>query len=100
LADKYPQHQFQLILGEDNLTGFKKWKNYQAILDFYGLIVYPRPDSQSSELAAHQSVRMIDAPLLNISATFIRDCIRQGQSIKYLVPDSAIEIIESRKLYI
>lgn len=99
LTDKYPQHQFQLIIGEDNLAGFKKWKNYQAILDFYGLCVYPRPDSQPSELRTHPSIQMIDAPLLNISATFIRDCIRQGQSIKYLVPDSVIEIIESRKLY-
>lgn len=99
LSDKYPQHHFSLIMGEDNLVSFPKWKNYQAIIDYYGLKVYPRPEAQKSELIRHANVQMVDAPLLDISATFIRDNLRNSRSIKYLVPDPVIEIIESRKLY-
>ena len=51
LSEKYPQHQFKLILGSDNLVQFPKWKNYQRILDNYGLLVYPRPDAVETELS-------------------------------------------------
>ena len=100
LADKYPQHSFSLIIGEDNLKSFPKWKNYSNILDQYGLYVYPRPNTNISELKDHSSVKWIKAPLFDISATFIRNLLRENKSIKYLVPDSVIEMIISRKLYL
>ena len=100
LTDKHPNHDFRLIIGEDNLSSFPRWKNYNAILDNYGLLVYPRPNSKFSELINHPNVKVADAPMLDISATFIRKMIRQDASIKYIVPDSVIDIIKARKLFL
>lgn len=101
LSSKHPQHNFKLIIGEDNLKHFHKWKNYQAILDNYGLIVYPRPNSNcSNTIKNHPKVRMVNAPLLDISATYIREAIQAGRSIKYIVPDSVIAYINDKKLYL
>ena len=70
LSEKHPQKEFRLIIGEDNLESFAKWKNWQLILNNYGLMVYPRPKSSSSDLKQHPKVSMVDAPLVGISATF------------------------------
>lgn len=87
-------------MGEDNLTNFVKWKNHERILSDYGLYVYPRPDAQPSELKAHPNVKMVNAPLLDISATFIRTCVRKGQSVRYLVPDAVEEMIRTKGFYL
>lgn len=100
LSDKYPDKKFSLIIGEDNLKSFPKWKNHQVVLDQYGLYVYPRPNTGISQLKDHPSVKWIKAPLFDISATFIRNLMQLNKSIKYLVPDAVIELIKSRKLYI
>lgn len=98
LTDQYPQHQFCLFLGSDNLTQLKRWKNYQTILDNYEIFVYPRPgDSKSFE---HPNIKLIDAPLLDISATFIRKSILAGKSVKYLLPDGVADYIRDKKLYL
>lgn len=99
LSDKYPQHEFKLIIGEDNLRQFPKWKNSQVILEHYGLYVYPRPNAQSSPLKEHANVQMVEAPMVDISATFIRRRIREYKSIRYLVPDKVAEHISIRKFY-
>ena len=100
VSEKYPDHTFHLIIGEDNLHSFPKWKNHEKILEHYGLYVYPRPQSKPSVLKEHENVRMVDAPMMDISATFIRNCIQRGQSIKYLVPDSVEELIRGKKFYL
>ena len=100
LSDKYPKHTFSLIIGEDNLKSFPRWKNYEVILEQYGLNVYPRPNTGASQLKDHPKVKWIKAPLFDISATFIRNLMQLNKSIKYLVPDSVIEVINSRKLYL
>lgn len=104
LRDKYPQHNFQLIIGEDNLRSFPKWKNHQVILDEFGLYVYPRPkaggeDRKQEEVRKHPHVKMVNLPLLDISATFIRNCVRRNKSIRYLVPDAVERYIREKKLY-
>jgi nicotinate-nucleotide adenylyltransferase len=99
LKEKHPEKEFRIILGEDNLESFTRWKNYQQILDYYGLYVYPRPHTQLSELRTHPNVTMIDAPTLDISATFIRNCIRKKQSVRYLVPDAVEEMIRVKGFY-
>jgi nicotinate-nucleotide adenylyltransferase len=99
LSDKYPEHEFVLIIGEDNLGSFPKWKNHRVILEQYGLYVYPRPDTQPSVLRDHKNVKLVKAPMLDISATFIRDLVRQQKSIQYIVPDAVADIIKIRKLY-
>ena len=100
LTEKHPDHSFTLIIGEDNLGSFTKWKNHQVILDHYGLIVYPRPNAQKSDLTEHSNVRLIEAPEMDISATLIRKMIRANRSIKYLVPARVEEMIQARKLFI
>lgn len=99
LTEKYPGKKFSLILGEDNLENFTKWKNYEQILRHHGLFVYPRPNVTSSELKRHSNVKMIDAPLLDISATYIRDCIRNNKSIRYLVPEAVEQMIRVKHFY-
>lgn len=99
LSEKYPQHVFRLIMGEDNLEQFTNWKNYDKILEYYGLYVYPRPHSKESDLKIHPNVRLVEAPLLDISATFVRDSIRANRSIRYMVPETVEEMIERKKFY-
>jgi nicotinate-nucleotide adenylyltransferase len=99
LTEKHPNYQFSLIIGSDNLSSFSKWKNHEKILEYFQLIVYPRPKSKASELENHPSVHFIEAPEMDISATLIRKMVQENKSIKYLVPDGAIERINSKKLY-
>ena len=99
LTEKNPQKKFRVILGEDNLSNFEKWKNYSQLLDQYGLYVYPRPGSVSSSIVNHPHVIKVDAPLLDISATYIRQCIKDKKSIRYLVPEPVEQMIRSRNYY-
>ena len=100
LTEKYPHHRFRLIIGEDNLASFRKWKNAEVILAEYGLIVYPRMDSKPSELKDHPQVSWIESPEINVSATLIRKLVKEGKSPKYLVTDPVLDIIESRRLFL
>ncbi|AZQ64109.1 nicotinate-nucleotide adenylyltransferase [Flammeovirga pectinis] len=99
LSSKHPHFDFKLIVGEDNLSGFKKWKNYEIILNDYGLLVYPRPKVKESDLREHENVKMIDAPMVDISATFIRNSIKEEKDIRYLVPEGVLKLINSRSFY-
>jgi len=105
LTEKHPTKQFKVIIGEDNLENFAKWKNYEQILDQYGLYVYPRGNpalSQSvtkDEIKRHPNVKMVEAPLLDISATYIRNCIKNNKSIRYLVPEAVEQMIRSKNFF-
>lgn len=96
LQEKHPDKKFHLIIGEDNLEAFPRWKNHDKILEHFGLIVYPRPHATESELSVSDQVRMIEAPEVDISATLIRKLIREQKSIKYLVPDTVEQMIQSK----
>ncbi len=100
LSEKFPQHRFKLIMGSDNLVKFPKWKNYQQILDNYGLLVYPRPKAEESELMNHDRVKVIDTPMLDISASFIRQAIRDKRSIRYLVPEVVAIYIDKKGYFL
>jgi nicotinate-nucleotide adenylyltransferase len=100
LSEKHPDKEFKVIIGEDNLTNFANWKNHERILEDYGLYVYPRPEAQPSPLNSHPNVKFVSAPMLDISATFLRKCIRNHQSIRYLVPDVVEEMIRTRGFYL
>jgi len=99
LSEKHPGKEFKLILGEDNLENFTKWKNYEQILQHHGLYVYPRPHVTNTDLKRHPNVTMIDAPLLDISATYIRSCIKSNKSFRYLVPEVVEQMIRIRQFY-
>ncbi len=96
LTEKYPDYEFQLIIGEDNLASFPKWKNAEQILENHKLLVYPRPHAKPSELSEHPSIEKIEAPEVDISATLIRKMVQQNKSIKYLVPEGVRELIDGR----
>ena len=89
----YPQHHFKLLIGGDNLANFHKWKHHQRILDEYGLMVYPRPGFYHSQLEQHPNVKIIEAPLLNISSTEIRNQLHQKKSIEEMVPSAVAKFI-------
>jgi nicotinate-nucleotide adenylyltransferase len=97
LSEQYPQHEFSIFLGSDNLKQFKKWKNYEQILEHYQVYVYPRPGEKVD--FSHPSIIEVDAPLLDISATFIREAIQQERSVRYLLPDAVVDYIRDKKLY-
>ena len=99
ISEKNPQHNFRVLIGEDNLTNFEKWKNHDQILDQYGLYVYPRPNVTKSEILRHGNVKIVEAPLLDISATYIRQCIKNNKSVRYLVPEPVEQMIRMRNFY-
>lgn len=100
LSDKHPDHEFVLIIGEDNLVHFHKWKNYETILAHHGLYVYPRPNVDKEKIkVSGEHIRYVDSPMLDISATFIRKAIKEDRSIRYLLPESVIGYIRSKHFY-
>ena len=99
LAEKYPDKRFTLIMGSDNLATLHKWKNYDILLRDYEIYVYQRPGYEPGEFLAHPNVHSFDAPLMHLSASYIRDCIRDGHSVQYLVPDVVFQYLESSGLY-
>ncbi|MEM6763469.1 MAG: nicotinate (nicotinamide) nucleotide adenylyltransferase [Bacteroidota bacterium] len=99
LADTYKSYAFSLIMGQDNLTHFHKWKNYESILKYYSVWVYPRPGYVPGEIDSHEHIHIFEAPLLDISATYIRQKLKNGQSVRYLVPDTVFQYMTSEALY-
>lgn len=101
LREAYPQHEFFPIIGGDNYQSFHHWKDHQHILKQHQVFVYSRPGYEgNSQLAIHPHIKLFDVPLLNISSTFVRDCIRLNKSIRYLVPETVRAFIEQHNLYL
>ena len=99
LKEKYPEHEFVLIMGGDNLGSFHKWKNYEIILRDHEIYVYKRPAYELGELEHHQKIKVFEAPLMQISASYIRSCIKNGHSVQYLVPEKVFDYLSSSSLY-
>lgn len=109
LREQYPEHQFALIMGEDNLRTFHKWKNYEVILERHQIYVCPRPITLAelnnevaptkSEIHDHKNVIVTDSPMMQISSTIIRNNIQKGQSIQYLVTDPVRQYIDEMNFY-
>lgn len=99
LAEKYPEHQFSIIMGADNLKSFKKWKNYEIILRDYHIHVYPRPGFENSEFENHPSITITQTPLMELSSTFIRSSIKADKNVQYFLAEPVLKFIESKNLY-
>ena len=99
LRETYPDREFVLIMGGDNLGTLHKWKNYEILLRDYQIYVYQRPQYELGELADHPSIHLWEAPLMQISASYIRRCLTEGLSVQYLVPDAVYEYLEGSGLY-
>ena len=100
LQEKFPTDQFSIIMGSDSFQNLSKWKNHQWLVRNYPIYVYRRPEHESLPVypdAIH--VEIVHAPLLPISSTDIRDKIKKGQSVRYLLPDSVLEEIEKSGYY-
>lgn len=106
IQEKYPNNEFSLIMGEDNLKSFHKWKNYEVILQNHDIYVYPRLDAKNTlaevkkdTLENHFKIHFIDAPVVEISATFIREAIKKNINIQPLLPIKVWEYIDHNNLY-
>lgn len=99
LYEKFPDYHFSLIMGSDNLDNFKKWKNYERILDISRLIVYPRPGYDGGTLKNHPSVKWVEAPLMQISSTFIRHALKQKKNLHYIIPEKVLQYIQEMHFY-
>ncbi len=99
LKEKYPEHEFALVMGSDNLQSLKKWKNYELILRDHRIFVYPRPGFNTVALAQHPSVTITQTPLMELSSTFIRKSFAEKKNVKFFLPDAVIDFIESKSLY-
>ena len=99
LQEKFPQREFALIMGEDNLQTFEKWLNYDWILDNYHLYVYPRPGYDAAERKSHPHVTFVDAPQMELSSTMIRDNIKLRKSVRYMLPPKVFQYIDEMGFY-
>jgi len=99
LQDKYPQHEFSVIMGSDSFQNLSKWKNPEYILKHHTIYVYRRPGVEIANLPKEANVQVLNAPLLEISATHIRNNVKSGKSIRFLVPDKVKDEIEKNGYY-
>ena len=99
LSEIYPNTEFYLICGMDNMECFDKWKNYQDILDNYHLLVYPRKNYEGGEMLKHKSVQLIDAPEIEISSTFIRDAVADNKDVRYFMPEKSYKFMKDMNFY-
>lgn len=101
LQEKFPQHQFSLIMGEDNLKSLKKWKNFELILNDYQLYVYPRisTDEVPEEFLNHPNIHQVSAPIIELSSTYIRNSIKEQKNIKPMLDAKVWEYINHNLFY-
>ncbi|HKL08202.1 MAG TPA: nicotinate (nicotinamide) nucleotide adenylyltransferase [Bacteroidales bacterium] len=99
LSDKYPDKQFKIILGTDNFKSFHQWKNYKKILANYDILVYPRAGYDIGEYKNYPNISLIDAPLMEISSSFIRKSLQIGKNVQYFLPCGISDYIKTNHLY-
>ena len=100
LREKYPEKSFTLIMGGDNLLTLHKWKNYELLLRDYRIFVYVRPQYELGPLAEHPNIQLFeDVPQMDISASFIRNSIRNGHSVQYLLTTPVYEYLMDSNMY-
>ncbi|MBQ9311705.1 MAG: nicotinate-nucleotide adenylyltransferase [Bacteroidales bacterium] len=99
LSKQHSDKQFVLLMGEDNIVGFHKWKDYEYILENYNIYVYPRNDVKEKNTLTHKNIHFVSAPLIDISATYIRKMLSEGKDIRYFLPDRVLEEIKKIDFY-
>lgn len=99
LTEKFPSHEFSVIMGSDSYQNLPAWKNYQQLLSKYVIYVYERPGFKPENKYENATVNFLKAPLLEISSTYIRKTIKEGKSIRYLVPEKVRLEIEQNGYY-
>ena len=101
IGEKYPEHEFSLIMGQDNLKSFHKWKNYETILENHNLYVYPRisEGKVADSFKDHPKIHKVDAPIMEISSTFIRREHQKGKNVKPLLPEKVWTYMDEMNFY-
>ena len=101
IQEKYPNHEFALIMGEDNLKSLHKWKNYELILEHHHIYVYPRISEGKIETSfkGHPKIHKVDAPIMELSSTFIRSSIKSGKNIRPMLPEHVWEYLDEMNFY-
>ena len=101
LEEKYANHEFALIMGEDNLKNFHKWKHFDLIIENHRIYVYPRISDvvKGSRFDNHRNIKKIDAPIMGLSSTFIRNSIGEGKNVRPMIPESVWEYLDEMNFY-
>jgi nicotinate-nucleotide adenylyltransferase len=99
LEEKFPKDEFALIMGTDNLSTLHKWKNFEVLLKNYKIYTYPRPGSNGGKFATHKNVFITKAPLMDISATMIRNAIKDKKDIRFFLPEAVWIYIKEMHFY-
>ena len=99
LEEKFPSHEFALIMGQDNLENLHKWKNHEVIIEKHKIFVYPRPNTNESQYSNHKNVSIVNAPLMEIAATDIRNAIKAGKNVRPLLPEGIWDFIDHQNFY-
>jgi nicotinate-nucleotide adenylyltransferase len=99
LSEKFPLERFTIVMGADSFQNINRWKNFETLLSNYSFVVYNRPGFEVKETYGAK-ITLTDAPLLQISSTFIRSELKAKKSIKYLVPDTVAEYIVANRYYV
>lgn len=101
LSEKYPENEFVLIMGEDNLKTLHKWKNYEALLENYAVYYYPRiySETQDDQMPIKGKLHRVEAPVVEISSTFIRNAIKQKKDIRAMLPPGVWNYIDTMNFY-
>ncbi len=101
LEEKFPDYEFALIMGEDNLKSFHKWKNFEVILERYSIYVYPRVSNDKivHRFENHTKIVHIDAPIMELSSTFIRKSIKAGKNVRPMLPEHVWNYLDEMNFY-
>ena len=102
ISEKYPEYQFNIIIGEGNLASCHKWKNYEVILENHHIYVYPRVHKDSivkTQFDTNPKIHKVNAPIMEISSTFIRKGIADKKNMQALVPCKVWQYIDEMNFY-
>lgn len=101
LKEKFPEHQFALIMGEDNLKSFHKWKNYEVILEEHQIYCYPRISNGKVETQFdnHLNIHHVSAPIIELSSTLIRSQIKSGNNVRPMLPENVWKYLDEMNFY-
>lgn len=99
LHEQHPEHEFVLIMGSDILETLKKWKNWEQILEHYEIYIYPRTGHDGGSLKDHPKVKIVEAPIMQISSSFIRNSIKDKKDIRYMLPEAVYHYLDEMNFY-
>ena len=99
LSEQHPDCEFVFICGMDSLQNLKHWREYQRILDNYELLVFPREGYDGGDLLNYPSVTVLKTPVLEISSTFIRQCVKEGRDVRHFMPEKAFTYMKEQRFY-